>query len=60
MIGVGDTSYDTFCLAAKNIKNTFISKGYKIEIPLLTLDMSQEMDPEELAQEWIQEIQDQL
>lgn len=59
-IGLGDSNYDTFCHAAKNINNLLISKGCtEIHEPLL-LDMSQDIDPEEAASEWITEQLDQL
>jgi MioC protein len=60
IIGVGDSSYDTYCLAAKNIKNILKTKGCKEIIPLLTLDMQQDIDPEDLAQQWITKHQDLL
>jgi len=60
VIGVGDSSYDTFCQAAKNIENLLLSKGYNKKIDLLTLDMLQEIDPEEEAQQWIIHNKDQL
>ncbi len=60
IIGVGDSSYDTFCLAAKNIEKILESKGCKKLIPLLTLDMQQDIDPEDLAQQWIDQHRDLL
>ena len=53
VIGMGDSSYDTFCFAAKNIKKALVSKGCKEVTPMLTLDMQQDIDPELAAQEWI-------
>jgi len=52
-IGVGDSNYDTYCLAAKNIENLLISKGLVKITPLKTLDMDQDIDPEVDAQDWI-------
>ncbi len=60
VIGVGDSSYDTFCLAAKNLSSLLKSKGCKEIIPLKTYDMLDEGDPEELAQIWIEENKDHL
>ena len=57
-IGVGDSSYDTFCQAAKNISNLLKSKDCKEIVDLYTLDMSQEIDPEELSQAWITQHSD--
>lgn len=59
-IGLGDSSYDTFCQAAKNINNLLISKGCVDLGSMLTLDMSQDIDPEERSQQWLEEIKDQL
>jgi MioC protein len=52
-IGIGDTSYDTFCKAAIDISNTLISKGCNEIVQIKTLDMSEDIDPEDLAQQWI-------
>tara|TARA_R110000787_G_scaffold152335_4_gene266208 strand:+ start:1527 stop:1970 length:444 start_codon:yes stop_codon:yes gene_type:complete len=59
-IGLGDSGYDTFCYAAKNINKLLISKGCKEIIPLITLDMSEDIDPEERSQVWIKENKDHL
>lgn len=52
-IGIGDSNYDTFCLAAKKTNNLLISKGCKEIVSLKTLDMSADIDPEILSQEWL-------
>ena len=52
-IGIGDSSYDTFCKAAVDISKLMISKACIEIIPIKTLDMSEDIDPEELAQQWI-------
>lgn len=53
IIGVGDSNYDTFCYAAKKIEKILISRGCVKLLPLLTLDMKEDIDPEDLAQQWI-------
>jgi len=53
IIGIGDSNYDTFCKAAKNIKNILISKGCTEKVTIKTLDMREEIDPEDLAQQWL-------
>jgi len=58
IIGVGDSNYDTFCQAAKNIEKLLISKGCNKKLDVLTLDMSQDIDPEEHAQQWLYENKD--
>ena len=53
IIGVGDSSYDTFCKAAVDIEKSLLSKGCRKIIDVKTLDMSEEIDPEDLAQQWL-------
>ena len=53
IIGVGDSNYDTFCKAALKIQKTLLSKGCKEKIVIKTLDMKEEIDPEDLAQQWL-------
>ncbi|GHE96266.1 FMN-binding protein MioC [Thalassotalea profundi] len=53
VIGTGDSSYDTYCYAAKNISNLLKSKGCSEIIELKTLNILDEEDPEEIAQQWI-------
>ena len=59
-IAIGDSNYDTFCYAGININNLLLSKGCVELSPLLTLDMSQDIDPEELAQAGLSQNQDHL
>jgi len=59
-IGLGDTNYDTFCHAAKNLNKLLISKGCKeITAPLLH-DVQEDFDPEERSAQWISDLNDQL
>ncbi len=60
IIGVGDSSYDTFCKAANNISKLMISNGCIEILPLKTVDMSQDIIPEDLAQDWISTNRDLL
>jgi len=59
-VGIGDSSYDTFCQAAIKLENLSISKGCKPITEKCLLDMSQDIDPEALAQAWISENSDLL
>jgi MioC protein len=52
-IGIGDSSYDTFCKAAEDISKLLISKGCNKLTSIKTFDMSEDIDPEDLAQQWI-------
>lgn len=60
VIGIGDSNYDTFCEAAKNINKLMLSKGCNSKIEILTIDMDQDIDPEELSQQWLSDHKDQL
>ncbi len=53
IIGVGDSSYDTFCKSAFDIQKLLLSKGCTEITNTKTLDMSEEIDPEDLAQQWL-------
>lgn len=53
ILGIGDSSYDTFCNAAKEINKLLLTKGCKEITALKTLDMSKDIDPEDLAQSWL-------
>ena len=59
-IGIGDSNYDTFCKAAKDLSNIMISVGCSELIPFKALDMSEDIDPEEHAQQWISTNKDLL
>ena len=59
-IGLGDSNYDTFCYAAKNITTLLISKGCTNKKDIFTIDMSLDIDPEALAQTWITQVIDHL
>jgi len=59
-IGIGDSSYDTFCKAATEISKLMISKACSELSPVKTFDMSEDIDPEDLAQQWITENTDLL
>lgn len=59
-LGVGDSSYDTFCFAAKNIEKLLITKNCSKLVNLKTIDMQLDIDPEEEAKEWILSIKDHL
>lgn len=60
VIGLGDSNYDTFCLAAKNINNLLISKGCKELLPIKTFDVQEDLDPEDESQLWIEQHLDHL
>ena len=59
-IGLGDSSYDTFCYTKKKINKLLISKGCNELTPLITLDMSEDIDPEVCSQQWLNDNKDHL
>lgn len=54
VIGLGDSSYDTFCFAAKNLEKMFLSAGAKLLTPALHIDVLNHPIPEEHAVEWLE------
>jgi len=60
IIAVGDSSYDTYCKAGFELNKLLITKGCKELLPIKALDMSQDIDPEDLAQLWLSENKDLL
>jgi len=60
IIALGDSSYDTFCKAGHEINSLLLTKGCNELIAINTIDMSQDIDPEDLAQAWLTENQDLL
>jgi MioC protein len=60
IIAVGDSSYDTFCKAGHELNKLLLTKGCNELIAINTMDMSQDIDPEDLAQAWLTKNQDLL
>jgi len=60
IIALGDTSYDTFCKAGTEINKLLITKGCNEALPINMIDMSQDIDPEDLAQLWLSQNKDLL
>lgn len=60
IIAIGDSSYDTFCKAGLDISNLLKTKGCHDLCDINMLDMSKDIDPEELAQEWLKQKKDLL
>ena len=53
VIGVGDSSYDTFNFAAKNIVSLLQTKGATLLLPQLEIDVLGEELPEDTAEQWL-------
>ncbi|MBL4821910.1 MAG: flavodoxin domain-containing protein [Colwellia sp.] len=60
IIAMGDSSYDTFCQAGHKINKSLKTKGCSKIVDIKMLDMSEDIDPEELAQQWLKQIKDRL
>ncbi|MEO2268854.1 FMN-binding protein MioC [Pseudoalteromonas sp. YIC-656] len=56
VIGVGDSSYDTFNYAAKNLVALLKSKGAKQLLPHLEIDILADDLPEDTAENWLPEL----
>ncbi len=55
VIGLGDTSYDTYNLAGRNLEQLLISKGAECTAPRLELNILDEELPEDTALAWLPE-----
>ncbi|WP_192509172.1 FMN-binding protein MioC [Pseudoalteromonas aurantia] len=60
VIGIGDTSYDTYNYAAKNIAKLLINKGASKILPTLEINILDESLPEDTALAWLPQFSDRL
>ncbi|WP_371187442.1 flavodoxin domain-containing protein [Thalassotalea maritima] len=60
VIAVGDSNYDTFCMAGKSIYNMMLDKGAKSLSDTFCIDMVEIDDPEAAADQFIRSISDHL
>ena len=60
IIALGDSNYDTYCNAGFELNKLLLTKGCKEIVTIKTIDMSQDVDPEDLAQLWLRENKDLL
>jgi MioC protein len=56
VITLGDSSYDTFCLAGKKISDLFSTLGAKLLLPGLNIDVLTTRLPEDQAIDWLPEF----
>ncbi|PSW11685.1 FMN-binding protein MioC [Photobacterium sanctipauli] len=54
IVGLGDSSYDTFCAAAKNIDQLLSELGAERIGDRLDIDVSQDPVPEDPAEAWLE------
>jgi MioC protein len=53
VVGLGDSSYDTFCNAALQIEAVLIAQGAKLTAPALHIDVLNHPVPEVVAIAWL-------
>lgn len=53
VIGLGDSSYDTFCAGGEQLRELFAELGLKEVLPMLRLDASETVTPETDAEPWL-------
>ncbi len=53
VVGLGDSSYDTFCNAALQMENTLINNGATLLAPALHIDVLNHPIPEDAAVDWL-------
>ncbi|WP_105167153.1 FMN-binding protein MioC [Pseudoalteromonas sp. T1lg23B] len=60
VVGIGDTSYDTFNFAAKNCSQLLVSKGATQLLANLEIDVLDDVLPEDTALEWLPQLVEKL
>lgn len=55
VVGLGDSSYDTFCAAGKSLDQLLGSLGATKLVERLDIDVSQDPVPEDPAENWLQQ-----
>lgn len=53
IIGLGDSSYDTFCEGSLTIENAITNAGGQVKLPVFQIDVLHHPIPEETAVEWL-------
>lgn len=53
IIALGDSSYETFCGAGKQLNNLFTDIGASSLMPMLQIDATETMEPEVDALDWL-------
>ena len=53
VIGLGDSSYDTFCQASTTLTNLITQAGGKVKLPVYQIDVLHHPIPEDTAVEWL-------
>lgn len=53
VIGLGDSSYDTYCHGSIQMENIMLNAGAKLSCPALHIDVLNHPIPEDVAVEWL-------
>lgn len=56
IIGIGDSSYDTYNFAAKNLEQLLLTKGAQQLTPRLEIDVLEPELPEDTAEQWLPQL----
>lgn len=56
VVGLGDSSYDTFCHASIQMENIMLKGGSKLLSPALHIDVLNHPIPEDAAVKWLQSL----
>lgn len=60
VVGIGDTSYDTYNLAAKKCADLLVDKGANALLPTCEINILDEALPEDTALEWLPNLIEKL
>ena len=56
VIALGDSSYDVFCGGGEQMRELLLELGMREALPMLRLDASETVTPEDDAQPWLDEL----
>ncbi|MDG9925776.1 MULTISPECIES: flavodoxin [unclassified Pseudomonas] len=56
VIALGDSSYDVFCGGGEQMRELLLELGMREALPMLRLDSSESVTPEEDAMPWLAEL----
>ena len=56
LIALGDSSYDVFCGGGEQMRELLLELGVREVLPMLRLDASETVTPDEDAQPWLAEL----
>ena len=56
VIALGDSSYDVFCGGGEQMRELLLELGVREVLPMLRLDASESVTPDEDAKPWLAEL----